>query len=170
MKAVVALGNPGATYAKTRHNFGWAALDFYLQNHDLKLSPVTKFKAALAKDPHGNLLVKPLGFYNLSGEVVQKIAAFYKLRPEEILVIHDDMDLPVGTLRRKTGGSDAGNNGVRNLILHLGESFTRLRIGSGQTVAEERADYVLTEPSKEELKMVEALYPKIAEEIEEFLI
>ena len=163
MKLIIGLGNPGAEYDKTRHNFGFAAVEFFAGKFGATWNFAKKFDAAIAEidagasapdsfreppqlsrdsrhKPANNnviirekiLLAKPQTFYNLSGECAQKIAKFYKISTENILVIHDELDLPLGVLRARQGGRDAGNNGVKNLIANLGgDGFSRIRIGSG---------------------------------------
>ncbi|MDO4271998.1 MAG: aminoacyl-tRNA hydrolase [Candidatus Saccharibacteria bacterium] len=155
MKLIVGLGNPGVEYEKTRHNFGFMALDNFAVKQGVVWQNKAKFSALTAEltiKGEKVILVKPQTFYNLVGESVQKLRAFYKLDLTDILVIHDEMALSLGTIRVRRGGSDAGNNGIKNIINNIGSEFVRVRIGSGlnPTVdgdaqpAANRRDYVLS--------------------------
>ena len=145
MFLVVGQGNPGEAYARTRHNVGFMVLD------RLGLSFRQKGEALVA-EARGGLFLKPLTYYNLTGRVVAPLARFYKISPERILVVHDEMDLPLGRLRFKAGGSAAGNRGVASIAEALGTTaFHRLRIGIGKPPAKELgAAYVLSPFSQEE--------------------
>src|SRR6266568_2679917 len=130
MKLILAQGNPGAEYAKTRHNVGFMALDVYAEKHDLEFQDKSKFHAQIAEmmpEDEKILFVKPTTFYNETGQAARALADFYKIAPTDILVIHDDLALPFGTLRTREKGSDAGNNGIKSLNAHLGEKYTRIR-------------------------------------------
>ncbi|HXH26910.1 MAG TPA: aminoacyl-tRNA hydrolase [Candidatus Acidoferrum sp.] len=131
-KLIIGLGNPGAQYTGTRHNLGFMMLDAVAEKYGAAWHNKPKFKALLAEitiDGHQAILAKPTTFYNLSGEAAAAIMRFYKLEPADVLVIHDELDLPFGVVRTRLGGSDAGNNGIKSLIQHLGPNFTRARIG-----------------------------------------
>jgi len=180
MKLIIGLGNPGREYEHSRHNFGFAAVEYFAKKNNAKWTFAKKFDAEIAEielDGEKILLAKPQKFYNLSGEAAQKIREFYKLDNSDILVIHDEMDLPFGQIRTRHGGSDAGNNGVKNLIANLGENFSRIRIGSGvrETVHDGKArpddagrDYVLARLSREEKKIFAEELPTIAQIITDF--
>ena len=133
MKVIFAQGNPGKQYERTRHNVGFMALDALAAAEGGTWRTDTKFKADIAElqlDGEKTLLVKPLSFYNETGHVARVIIDFYKLDPaEDLLVIHDELALPFGTIRIREKGSDAGNNGIKSLNNHLGPTYTRLRIG-----------------------------------------
>lgn len=134
MKLIVGLGNPGVEYQRTRHNFGFMALDEYARHHGAAWHGRAKFSAEVAEldlDGEKVLLAKPQTFYNLVGNSVQLIRSFYKINIDDVLVIHDEMALPLGTIRTRRGGSDAGNNGIKNIINTNGAEFARVRIGSG---------------------------------------
>lgn len=134
MKLTVGLGNPGEEYAATRHNFGFMMLDELGHRHGASWQSRSKFAADVAEITIADqkiILAKPLTFYNLVGESVQKISSFFKINLADILVIYDDMALPLGTVRTRRGGSDAGNNGIKNIINVVGANFARVRIGSG---------------------------------------
>jgi PTH1 family peptidyl-tRNA hydrolase len=136
MKLIVGLGNPGKEYASTRHNAGFLALDELAKRQDATFSTDTKRKAEIAKiNVGGNsvILAKPTTFMNLSGDAVQTLLSFYKVEPENLLVIHDEMDLEPGALAFKGKGGDAGNNGIASIQERLGtKEVSRLRVGIGR--------------------------------------
>ncbi|WP_394849292.1 aminoacyl-tRNA hydrolase [Pendulispora brunnea] len=146
MILVVGLGNPGKKYAETRHNIGFMVAD---EIHRQGSFPEwrEKFSGVFTKGTH-NALLKPQTFMNLSGDSVQPCAAFLKAEPAEIIVIHDELDLPWGDVRLKFGGGHAGHNGLRSIIGRLGTpDFVRVRVGIGRPPPDFRgdvADYVLT--------------------------
>ncbi len=146
-RIVVFLGNPGAKYAGSRHNAGFMTADAYANKHGVKIDRV-KFKALTAICDNGGeklLLMKPQTYMNLSGQAVQPAAAFYKVPPENILVVSDDISLPLGTLRLRRSGSAGGHNGLKSIISVLGDGFPRLKIGVGQPPEDfEVADWVLS--------------------------
>ena len=131
---VVFLGNPGLRYEGTRHNAGFMAADAFAKKHDLDITRA-RFRALTATCRIGDdtvLLMKPQTYMNLSGEAVGQAARFYKIPPERILVVSDDISLPVGALRIRPGGSAGGHNGLKNIISVLGtEAFPRIRMGVG---------------------------------------
>ncbi|MBL6750187.1 MAG: aminoacyl-tRNA hydrolase [Nevskia sp.] len=150
IRAVVGLGNPGAEYERTRHNAGFWFVDRLAEAAHAGFRVESKFLGALAKARVGGqdlLLLKPATFMNRSGQAAQALAAFYKLAPEQILVAHDELDLPPGTARLKRGGGHGGHNGLRSLHQHLGEAYARLRIGIGHPGHKDRVlEYVLNRP------------------------
>jgi PTH1 family peptidyl-tRNA hydrolase len=137
MKLMVGLGNPGAQYETTRHNVGWMALDRLAHERGLTFKSDRRFRADVAEMDMPEtgekvILAKPLTYMNLSGESVGALARFYKIEPADILVVYDEMALPLGQIRVRPGGSAAGHNGVKSLIAHLGtQDFPRVRIGVG---------------------------------------
>lgn len=144
---IVGLGNPGPTYANTRHNMGFLAVDELARRAQAALSKTEK-KALIADVVIADkrvLLVKPQTYMNESGISVRGLADFYKIAPPDILVISDDLDLPLGTLRLRMGGGHGGQNGVRSIISHLGTNdFPRVRCGIGRPPGKMNpADYVL---------------------------
>ena len=153
MKAIIGLGNPGMKYAGTRHNIGFDAVTAIADKYNLSINN-KKFKGVYA-DGHiaGEkvLLVQPQTFMNLSGECVREVADFYKLNPNEIIIICDDINLDVGRLRIRKKGSAGGHNGLKNIIAHLGtEEFPRIRVGVGEkTEGWDLADYVLARFDKD---------------------
>jgi PTH1 family peptidyl-tRNA hydrolase len=153
IKLVVGLGNPGEQYKKTRHNVGFLFLEQLANEANASWKFDGKFQASIAEcslATHKVVLLKPETFMNNSGQAVGQLARYYKLQPEHILVVHDELDFAAGVVKLKQGGGHAGHNGLRDIIAHLGSSdFTRLRIGinrpnKGKSVA----DYVLSVPSK----------------------
>jgi PTH1 family peptidyl-tRNA hydrolase len=136
MQIIVGLGNPGTEYAKTRHNFGFLALDALQAELGLPAFRLeTKFKAEITSSGTGEerlILVKPQTYMNLSGESVQAILAYHKATPASLTLVYDDKDLPYGTLRLRSAGGHGGHNGVRSVIEHLStEEFARVRLGVG---------------------------------------
>ena len=149
MLLVVGLGNPGRRYARHRHNVGYMVVDALAEEHGAA-SFQTRFAGEIARVRLADeeaLLLKPTTFMNQSGRSVQPAAAFFKIPVDDVVVVHDELDLPFGTVRLKKGGGHAGHNGLRSLIAHLGgPAFCRVRIGIGRPPADFRgevADYVL---------------------------
>lgn len=153
---IIGLGNPGNEYDSTRHNIGFAALEHFAKQNDFPAWTDKKdLKCHIAYTNLGEnrvILCKPTTFMNLSGEAAQAIQRFYRVYNQQTLAVYDELAIPFGQLRTRMGGSDAGHNGVKSLIQHLGEDFGRLRIGIGSEVAKnaDAADYVLKKFSKEE--------------------
>ncbi|MGH7039209.1 MAG: aminoacyl-tRNA hydrolase [Stellaceae bacterium] len=133
MRLIVGLGNPGAQYARNRHNIGFMTAEAIARGHGF--TPFrNRFKGEVAEGTIAGarrLLLKPQTFMNLSGESVGAAARFFKLAPEEVVVIHDELDLKPGKLRVKRGGGNAGHNGLRSIDAHLGPDYWRVRIGIG---------------------------------------
>jgi PTH1 family peptidyl-tRNA hydrolase len=148
LKAIVGLGNPGSEYAQTRHNAGFWFVDAMAAAHRSSFRVESKFFGSTARVRIGNsdvLLLKPSTFMNRSGQSVQALAGFYKLEPADILIAHDELDLPAGTARLKISGGHGGHNGLRNIHQHLGEHYRRLRIGVGHPGQKELVMHWLTE-------------------------
>ena len=153
---IVGLGNPGKEYDNTRHNIGFAAVDFFAEKHNF--SPwVNKkdLKCHLTSHTISEvrvLLAKPTTFMNLSGEAVQAIASFYKISSDQIIVVHDELDIPFGQIRTRLGGSAAGHNGIKSVSQYIGEQYGRVRVGIGPKTPEQidSADFVLAKFSKNE--------------------
>ncbi len=144
MTLVVGLGNPDLQYKNNRHNVGFMVIDALLDDHPLA-EKITKsnFKGELFKVP-SMLLLKPTTYMNLSGESVRAVDDYFK--PEQIIVIHDDLDLPFGTLRFKIGGGHGGHNGLRSIDAHIGAEYIRVRIGIGKPLHKsDVASYVLSD-------------------------
>ncbi len=155
IRIIVGLGNPGATYADTRHNVGFMVLDRLARHFNVPWKAEKKYKGELAAGP-GLLLVKPQTFMNLSGESVGPLMRFFKFTPEQVLVIYDDISFPCGTMRLRAGGSAGGHNGMKSLIAHLGsDRFPRLRIGIGVPGQKDMVGHVLGKFSPEEKPLLE---------------
>jgi len=156
--AIVGLGNPGAEYDRTRHNAGFWFVDALAAAYRGSFRTEAKFFAEVARVRIGNsdvLLVKPSTFMNRSGQAIQALAAFYKLDPADILVVHDEMDLPVGAMRLKLAGGHGGHNGLRSVHQHVGEGYRRLRVGIGHPGSKELVlGYVLGRASVAEDKLI----------------
>ena len=156
---LVGLGNPGSKYESTRHNMGWLALDSLMEKEKFALNKL-RFKAwtgMLDYKGHKILVMKPQTYMNLSGESVGAAARFYNIPPEHILVVSDDIDLPVGKLRLRASGSAGGHNGLKNIIQHLGsDRFPRIKVGVGspKQAGYEVVDWVIGMPMGEEQKIL----------------
>ena len=159
MKLVVGLGNPGREHDGTRHNAGFRWVDRLAALGQVQLRQEGRFHgqaAKLAEAGRECWLLKPSTFMNLSGRAVQALAQFYKIVPAEILVVHDELDLPPGEVRLKKGGGVAGHNGLKDVAAHLGPDFWRLRIGIGHPGDRDQvSNYVLNAPRKEELPLIQ---------------
>ena len=171
MKLLFAQGNPGRQYARTRHNTGFIALETLAEAHSGTWSTQTKFRADIAEifvEGEKVLLVKPLSFYNETGQVARAIVDFYKLEPSaDVLVIHDELALPFGTIRVRQKGSDAGNNGIKSLNAHLGPDYARIRVGIWNERRDlmDDADFVLSAFSGEETKQLNTIITTTIEPI-----
>jgi len=156
---VVGLGNPGKEYERTRHNAGFWLVERFASATGVTLRKDPKFKALVGRhDSASAWLLLPQSFMNLSGQPVQMLAGFFKIKPEEILVVHDELDFPPGTARIKQGGGIAGHNGLKDISQRLAtHDYWRLRLGVGKPPAgAEGADYVLQKPSAEERAAIDA--------------
>lgn len=158
MKCIIGLGNPGRKYKDTKHNIGFMVIDELLNRHDWKLNK-TKFNGNYAMEYYNNqkvILLQPLTFMNLSGESIKSLLDFYKIKVEEILVVYDDLDLPIGKIRLRQKGGHGGHNGVRSTIDHLGtKEFKRLRVGVGRPMGRIPViDYVLSPFQKDQIEDV----------------
>ena len=156
---VVGLGNPGQKYANTRHNMGFLTVDLLAEKAGVKLNKV-KFKSAYNILPFAGckcLVMKPQTYMNLSGEAVREAMQSYKIPADHVLVIYDDVSLPVGKLRVRPTGSAGGHNGIKNIIAHLGtQDFPRVKIGTGAPAGggADMIDWVIGEPSKAEKQVL----------------
>ncbi len=154
IQLVVGLGNPGADYVMTRHNVGWWFVDALARAHGGSFSHERKFSGDVCRvtiGGHDLRLLKPTTFMNRSGQAVKALSAYLKVPPEAVLVAHDDLDLPYGTVRLKRGGGSGGHNGLKDTIAHLGESFMRLRFGIAHpSGSRDVIDYVLERASADE--------------------
>jgi len=156
---IAGLGNPGQKYANTRHNMGFLTVDLLAEKQGVKLNKV-KFKSAYNLLRFAGckcLVMKPQTYMNLSGEAVQEAARFYKIPADHVLVIYDDISLPVGKIRVRPTGSAGGHNGIKNIIAHLGtQDFPRVKIGVGAPEGAEKdmIDWVIGAPSQAERKIL----------------
>ena len=167
MFIIAGLGNPGLKYAGTRHNVGFGAIDLLAEKYGIGVD-AKKHKALIGKgviDGQKVVLVKPQTYMNLSGESIQAAAAYYKLPPEEVLVIYDDINLDVGRLRIREKGSAGGHNGMKSIISCLGsDQCPRIRIGVGDKPSRmDMADYVLSRFPAEELADVREAIDRAAQ-------
>ena len=162
IRLVVGLGNPGKEYERTRHNAGFWLVERFAQSKGIVLRKDPKFKALVGKTAEGAWLLLPQSFMNLSGQPVQMLAGFFKIKPEEVLVVHDELDFPPGTVRLKQGGGIAGHNGLKDISQRLAtHEYWRLRLGVGKPPAgTEGADYVLEKPPAEERAEIDAAIDK----------
>lgn len=131
---IVGLGNPGRKYDGTRHNIGFAVADLFAARWNIRLNE-SRFDSEMGSGPlrdHTAVILKPQTFMNLSGKSVGPAARFWKLGPESVIVIHDDIDLPLGKVRVKVGGGHGGHNGLRDIDPQLGKNYFRLRVGVGR--------------------------------------
>ena len=166
MKLIVGLGNPGVKYEKNRHNIGFLALDYLIDEfNSSKIS--SKFKGELYK-AGDYLFLKPLTSMNLSGESVRLVKDLYKTDNDEIIVIHDDIDLNIGALKFKKGGSSGGHNGLKSIDKHIGNDYWRVRIGVGRPERKEQVvSYVLSDFKDDELECIEKNFENIKKSIED---
>lgn len=172
MKMIVGLGNPGKEYENTRHNIGFIIVDSYAQKNKLSFSE--KFNGLFTKvymNGEYFILLKPLSYMNLSGTVVRKYAEYYKIKPEDILIIQDDLDLPVGKIKLKYKGSSGGHNGIKNIIDELKtEMFPRFKIGIGKNEHILTKDYVLGKFRKDEKQKINRICEFVPNIIEDFIM
>ena len=157
---IVGLGNPGERYEQTRHNVGFWCVDRLAEEWRADRER-RRFRALVQEASMGAyrlVLVKPQTYMNDSGDAVGPAARWFKVPPDRLLVIHDDLDLPVGRVRFRQGGSSGGHRGVASIMEHLGsESFLRLRVGIGRPPSDEAVDYVLSRFSREEQAAVDRI-------------
>jgi len=157
MRLVVGLGNPGREYEATRHNAGFWWVDNLAHSLGVTLKTESRFHGKLARvrSEDDCWLLEPMTFMNRSGQAVGALTGFYKIAPEEVLVVHDELDLPPGTVRLKKGGGVAGHNGLKDIAARIGLDFWRLRIGIGHPGDRDAViDYVLHPPRVEETPLI----------------
>lgn len=160
VKLIAGLGNPGPAYEQTRHNAGFWWADAFAHAHKMSFRTEARFHGMTARGQvHGHeiMLLKPQTFMNASGRAVVALALYYKILPQHILVVHDELDLPPGSAKLKFGGGHGGHNGLKDIAAHLGtKDFWRLRIGIGHPgERSEVVDYVLHEPRREEAELID---------------
>ena len=174
MILLVGLGNIGKKYQKTRHNFGFLALDEIIDEFKLEKS-TNKFEAEVFQGRIGDekiIAIKPQTFMNLSGISVLEASQFFKISPQNIIVFHDEIDINFGEIRSKIGGGNAGHNGLKSIDEKIGENYWRIRIGVSrpQNKEFEIADYVLSKFSDEEFLQVKKITQNIAKSLPKFLL
>jgi PTH1 family peptidyl-tRNA hydrolase len=158
IRLVVGLGNPGKEYERTRHNAGFWLVERFAAASGVALRKDPKYQALVGRMEGSAWLLLPQSFMNSSGRAVQMLAGFFKIKPEEILVVHDELDFPPGTARIKQGGGIAGHNGLKDISQRIGShDYWRLRLGVGRPAAgADVADYVLHKPSAEDKEAIDA--------------
>lgn len=177
MKLIVGLGNPGRTYAHNRHNIGFMCLRHFARTQGIRLDK----KQGQARTGTGKvsgsevIVARPQTHMNLSGQAVSRLVNRFKISPDDLFVIHDDLDLPPGRIRLRRGGSSGGHNGIDSIITHLGSAdFIRIRVGIGRPPLVEGSarnkeaeiiDYVLSDFTSEELKTMNKVIPEVSEAI-----
>ncbi|MPQ42174.1 aminoacyl-tRNA hydrolase [Clostridium tarantellae] len=171
MFLIVGLGNPGKEYDMTRHNIGFEVIDYIADKYNIQLNRV-KFKGVCGEgfiEGKKVILLKPTTYMNLSGESIKAIIDFYKLEEDEIIVIYDDISLPVGKIRIREKGSAGGHNGIKSIIQHLGnDKFPRIKVGVGQPT-HDLISHVLGKFSKEEIEVLRKVIPVCSDSISESL-
>ncbi len=174
MKLIIAQGNPDSQYHDTRHNVGFHMLNAFAESVGVSWAEKPKFRAYVAEYTYSDekvLLVKPTTYYNDTGVSARALLDFYKINTTDVLVIHDDIALPLGTIRTRDKGSDAGNNGIKSLNAHLGADYKRVRVGIWTELADrmEATAFVLSKFTKDEQKILTDIRPTIFDIIEDFL-
>lgn len=171
MKLIVGLGNPGEKYEDTRHNIGFLVVDYVARLMGVSMRPKGKSMVAeLSLEDEKAVLIKPLTYMNLSGEAVQEALHLWPTPLDQILVIHDDLDLPFGRLRFKRKGSHGGHNGLRSIISHVeSEHFVRLKIGIGRPADGDVIRYVLAPFTEEERRHLDDVVALAGQAVIEFI-
>ena len=169
MFLLAGLGNPDQKYQKNRHNVGFLFLDFF----DKKIVYKKKFKSLFVEQDinnHKSFLLKPLTFMNLSGEALAEIKKFYKLNNSNIFIVHDDLDLEIGKIKVKNGGSNGGHNGLESISSRIGNDYNRIRVGIDHPGSKDLVEkYVLTDFKKKELKIINGSFAIIKNNIEHLI-
>lgn len=173
MIVIAGLGNPGTKYSLTRHNVGFDVIDVLANRFNIKVNKA-KFKGLVGEGSFAGekiILIKPSTFMNLSGESIRPLMDFYKLKPEELIVIVDDIDIEFGTIRIKKKGSGGTHNGLKSIISQTGtDQFPRLKIGVGQKpIHYDLADFVLSNFSKSERQIIDKAILNAADAVDEFI-
>lgn len=171
MKLIVGLGNPDKKYLKTRHNVGFMAVDLFAEHENLNFKFESKFSGFVAEylnDDNKTIILKPTTYMNLSGNSVIKVINYYKIKPENILVIYDDVDVDLGKLRLRYTGSSGGHKGMQDIINHLNtKEIKRVRVGIGKD--EQMIDYVLSNFSKKEIKILKPVLDEVLDVMKMFI-
>ena len=172
MKAIVGLGNPGSQYKGTRHNVGFDVIDEIARRQSVgfESAPAEALIAKWRRPEEAVLLVKPLTFMNLSGQAIGELARYFKIEVADLIVVVDEVHLPLGKLRARKRGSAGGHNGLKSVIAHLGDEFARLRLGVGRGADQRNlADHVLSRFEKDEAAEVERMTARAADAAEMFI-
>jgi PTH1 family peptidyl-tRNA hydrolase len=173
---IVGLGNPGKEYDGTRHNIGFACVDEFVTKNSDMAGWVAKsdLKCVMSIGRLGEtrvIAIKPTTFMNVSGEAVRAVSDFYKIHQNQVIVVHDELDVPFGQIRTRVGGGSAGHNGIKSLIEHISEEFGRVRIGIGPKTPEQidSADFVLGKFSKDQQAKLPALRLEVTAILTEYV-
>lgn len=165
MYIIAGLGNPGKKYEQTRHNMGFLAVDFLAEKYDIKVNKI-RFRALTGEGRIAGqkvLLLKPQTYMNLSGESIRLALEYYKVNPQELIVIYDDIDIQAGMIRIRKKGSAGTHNGMRNILYHIRtEDFPRIRVGIGSGRKEDMIDYVTGSVPKNEITLLKEAADKAA--------
>lgn len=165
MYIIAGLGNPGKKYEETRHNMGFMAVDFLAEKYDIKVNKI-RFRALTGEGRIAGqkvLLLKPQTYMNLSGESIRLALEYYKVNPQELIVIYDDIDIQAGMIRIRKKGSTGTHNGMRNILYHIRtEDFPRIRVGIGSGRKEDMIDYVTGSVPKNEITLLKEAADKAA--------
>lgn len=174
MKLIVGLGNIGEEYSKTRHNVGFMAIDYYASKHNIVFKEEKSMKGFIAKaNINGEkvIFLKPTTYMNLSGDSLILVKNYYKIDIKDILVINDDLDMPVGKVRFRASGSAGGHNGLKSIITNLGtQDFRRIKIGIDRSKVISVVDYVLSKFSSDDLNLLETSFEKCEKGIDSFIL
>lgn len=170
---IVGLGNPGKEYDGTRHNIGFECVDAFAAAHEFPAWTAKKdLKSQITAKTLGDarvILAKPATFMNLSGEAVRAISNFYKIPDDQIIIVHDELDIPFGQIRTRVGGSAAGHNGLKSILQHHGEQLGRVRIGIKAETPMDAADFVLAKFTKDEQGQMPLLTKEVTSILTEYL-
>lgn len=172
IKLIAGLGNPGARYARSRHNVGFMVVEKFAHAHDLSFAR-KRFNAEIAEGNVGEtrvMLAKPQTFMNLSGDAIGKLFAFYKIAPHDLLVVYDDLDLPLGKMRMRPKGGAGGHHGMESIIARIGTSeFPRLRVGIGRPNPNTDIDHVLGDFEGDERALMDETFARATDAIQAWL-
>jgi PTH1 family peptidyl-tRNA hydrolase len=173
VKAIVGLGNPGAKYRGTRHNVGFEVVDEVARRASVAFESAPADAVIARWRQMDVLLIKPLTFMNLSGQAVGELQRYFKIEVADLLIVVDEVDLPLGKLRARARGSAGGHNGLKSLVAHLGDEFPRLRVGVGRgsdgEARRDLADHVLSRFATDEVAEVERMTARAADAAEMFI-
>lgn len=174
IKLIVGLGNPGPRYARNRHNIGFQCIDLFARRHHVEMNRI-QLRAAVGDgwvsrrdERRKMILAKPLTYMNASGEAIGPLMRFYQLEPDDLIVVHDDIDLAAATLRLRRNGGSGGQNGIKSIIQHVGsQDFHRVRVGIGRPPGRmDPADYVLQDFAPAEEESIAVLREKVCDALE----